>query len=100
MIELLWNLVKDYGYLIRKKSEKVDGLAKWNSIKIKLAENKVEAKWIPKILNLYELMINQNIIEENIDPSNREIWEHHHVFIQHLRIPYKNQEPKENSLTR
>lgn len=96
----LWNCVKKYGYNVR--INKLDSLASWNAIKKELINSNAIGKWDKKIVGVYAHMkIKLGIKEEQCEINEadeklqKEIWEKHHFYLQHSRIPILNiNEPK------
>jgi hypothetical protein len=91
----LWNDVKNYGFHVRTND--LDGLASWNTIKKEFIVNKVIGGWDIKIVGVYAHMKTKLGIKEEPceidekDPSmQKKIWEKHHFYLQHARIPVLN----------
>lgn len=98
-INQLWKLVVNYGYSIRIYNAKPDGLVKWNIIKTLLSEIPIKGKWSTSSLELYNQIKGLGV--QDVEPkemSSHELWEKHHFYIQHGRIPHLNQ--NDPSLTR
>jgi len=89
-LEALWKLVIEYGTYVR--INKLNGLDYWNMLKQFLKSNKTSFIWLPDAMSRFEEMKKMGIVDENnIEkqiPQN--IWEAHHFYLQHARIPFKN----------
>lgn len=96
----LWENIEKHGYNIRKNN--LDGLNGWNIIKKELIKNDVMGKWNKKIVGVYghmktKLGIKEELCEIDEEDKNiqKKIWEKHHFYLQHARIPVLNfEEPK------
>jgi len=92
-IEYLWDLLKSYGYEVRKAGE--SGLEAWQKMKTLLSEYKQEFEIKDEIKDLIENFyvigsdtkdhLDSGFNIDNIKLNNR--IEIHHFFIQHFRIP-------------
>jgi len=97
-IKDLWNLVVQYGYIVRYNQ--LDGLDSWVKLKTIISEisPKKKYKWACDMEMPFENLksLENKIIEpiEDENPINYEKWEREHFFIQHFRIPAKNKNPK------
>ena len=95
-MEELFNLIKEYGYLVR--STKLDGLESWKKIKslLQVKENN-SCHWniSQQNLNIMYLHVHNtlNMKGEEDDPGNKNEdenhgnWEKSHFFLQLVRIP-------------
>jgi hypothetical protein len=98
-MEELFNLIKDYGQIIR--SQNLDGLASWNEVKVLLEKiTCCELYW-----NLHLVKLNNEpltidmaynyihdelkMLGEDTDEKNSN-WEKFHFFLQLVRIPKNN----------
>ncbi|QKF94790.1 hypothetical protein QKU48_gp1332 [Fadolivirus algeromassiliense] len=98
MTEKLDNLfiqAKKYGKHTR--TNKLDGLAQWNRLKGILIESKVVGKWNPQVKTFFvdmrsELKIQEceNEIQIDDEKEKHDVWEKHHFYLQHARIPTLN----------
>lgn len=88
----IWNLVKVYGYHVR--SHNLDGLQYWNFLKEHLKKNKIKKEWKTEAISRFNIMTSTlNFYEHEDDEffkGNKFVWELHHFYLQHSRIPYKN----------
>jgi hypothetical protein len=97
-ISELWNLCKKYGEVVRSKN--VDGLEYWNYIKEYLKQNDIKKSWKSEAIDRFEYMTHTlpdglNLHEDEKDDyfeGNKRIWELHHFYLQHARIPFRNQD--------
>ena len=96
-IKDLWNLVIQYGYIVR--SNKLDGLESWKKLKdiiTEIGSNK-KYKWPVDMKPNYNILKNlSSSLLENFedDKLNNTKWEKEHFYIQHFRITAKNDNPK------
>jgi hypothetical protein len=80
------------------RSKNVDGLEYWNYIKEYLKQNDIKKSWLPEAIERFEHMTSSeglNLHEDDTDEyfnGNRSIWELHHFYLQHARIPFRNQD--------
>ena len=99
-VEKLFSLVKEYGYYTRKND--LDGLAQWNRLKNILLKSKIEGEWDQKVKQYFVEMRSDLKIQEceneipiKNDLERKKMWEKHHFYLQHARIPTLNfKEPK------
>ena len=100
MLQQVFDEVKKYGYNTRVYNPD-KGLENWNTIKIILAESTELGKWNSQVKDMYNFMKEDlGIFEQECDiPSplfdlssekRHSIWEHHHFYLQHVRIPTLN----------
>lgn len=99
-MEELFNLIKNYGYIVRTNN--LDGLASWNEMKTLLVSIRCEGLiWNINLINLNQESINgienaYNYVRntlgmkgEDTDPKGPN-WEKFHFYLQLVRIPYNN----------
>jgi hypothetical protein len=90
-INILYDLVIEYGYFIRKNNK--DGLESWNEIKKIIPP--IPIIWTDKSKLFYEQLssigVNTSESSEEAKMSKPE-WERHHYLLQHGRIIHKNPE--------
>jgi hypothetical protein len=91
----LYEKVKQYGKLT--KTYKMDGLKQWRKIKPLIQVSTVKAQWNNEVKDIYIDMRMKLKLEECIDEINEDddklrhdIWEKHHFYLQHGRIPMLN----------
>lgn len=97
-LDLLFKNSIKYGFCVR--INKLNGLNKWNELKSKLNELKLDNYKIEwkfskeKIENLYNYAYNNLKMKgddiDNIKNSNHDLWEKYHFFLQLVRIPKLN----------
>ena len=87
-LQILWQLVIEYGTYVR--IHKLNGLNSWNMLKPILESNKITLSWLPESISRFHEMKNMGIIEDENDGPH-DLWEAHHFYLQHSRIPFRNQ---------
>lgn len=93
-IEELFQMIKKWGFITR--SNKMNGLERWNTIKDILSKSKVKGEWNSRVKELFVEMRSTLKIQECKDEfkgTPEEIqreWEKHHFYLQHTRIPTLN----------
>jgi hypothetical protein len=88
-LEILFSQVTKYGKYVR--SNKLDGLLQWNKIKDILLMSKVKCNWYPQVKTIFSYMKTELKIQEHEeDTESHEVWEKHHFYLQHGRIPSLN----------
>ena len=102
-LENLFDQIKEYGKYIRNNKPDQGGTA-WGELK-KILESNVRGEWNPKVKEFFVYMRSDLKIQEceNEIPIKDEVerhkmWEKHHFYLQHARIPTLNF--NEASLTR
>ena len=100
-MEELFNLVKNYGYIVRTNN--LDGLTSWNEMKTLLSKICECLTWSINIINLNEEPISSikdsyNYVHDTLGMRGEEDekecnlnWEKFHFFLQLVRIPKNNE---------
>ena len=91
----LWDLVKKYGK--KTRDQKLDGAKRWQDLVAKLEPlfKGYTFKWTEQALTLYDTMIGELQLIESNEGVDHALWEKHHFFLQHGRVPHKNAENPE-----
>jgi hypothetical protein len=90
-INTLWKDFINYGY--RTRINKLDGLKRWNEIKVLIPD--IKLKWTDKSKKFYDklvaIRVNNSESSEDAKMDHTE-WERHHYLLQHGRIIKNNHE--------
>jgi len=85
----LFSEVKQYGKYTR--SNKLDGLTQWNKLKGIFQESRNKVKWNPDVKRIFVEMRSDLKLQECMDEvKDKDIWEKHHFYLQHARVPTLN----------
>ncbi len=85
----LFNQVKEYGKYTR--INKLDGLLQWNILKGILLTSDVKGEWNSEVKTFFiDMRSDLKIQECESETENHDIWEKHHFYLQHARIPTLN----------
>ena len=91
----LFKQTKSYGNHTR--SNKLDGLKQWNKLKSILLESSVKGDWTPEVKTFFVEMRSTLKLQECADEipiedatERKQVWEKHHFYLQHARIPTLN----------
>jgi hypothetical protein len=100
-MEELFNLVKNYGYIVRTND--LNGLASWNEMKALIPSITCKLDWSIKLYKIdgnpitsigdaYKYVHVELGMEGEDNPTEKSNinWEKFHFFLQLVRIPYKN----------
>jgi len=86
-LEGLWKLVIEYGTYVR--INKLNGLDYWNMLKQILESNKTSFTWLPDAVSRFGEMEKMGLVEDEKQVP-QDVWEAHHFYLQHARIPFRN----------
>jgi hypothetical protein len=68
IVEKLWDKIFDYGLFVR--TNKIDGLTAWNTIKSILQKYNKNCEWLPEAIKRYEEMKSKfNIVDNEKESS-------------------------------
>jgi hypothetical protein len=90
-ITALWVAVRAYAYQGQKQG--LDGAAQWEKMKAVLSKfTTKEAAWNPNTTKLPALIASLGLSDNDNNSkgaTDHKVWEQHHFFVQHGRIPTK-----------
>ncbi len=88
-LKKIFTQVKEYGKYTR--INKLDGLLQWNKLKGILLMSDVKGEWNPKVKTFFiDMRSDLKIQECESETEDHNIWEKHHFYLQHARIPTLN----------